>query len=138
MKEEFQNFLNNIDKSNVHEKMLKIPSMVFDHGYHVEKLSYKLDIKQNELDEISASVSIMKREKAERMGIKAPSETSIKDHVTFHKDVKAIKKEIADIKFQLKQAKLYIETLKSAREMLPNAAHNYREERRSTEFKRRN
>ncbi len=132
-KEEFKEFLGDIDKSNINQKMLEIPSLVFEHSYNYSNIIYNLKELEAELEEKVLKLSISVRRQLQSTGQKNYTESKIKELVMSDENVLELKEAIRDKELKVKRSKAYLEALKTARELLPNVSNNYREERRSTE-----
>ena len=132
MKSEFKDFLSDINRENINNKMLMLPSFVFEHAANYADLSHAYKEKKDALDVIVSTLATRIRVSLERQGKSGVTETRVKDIVAISEEVINAKKDLLLAEKRIKRAKAYLEALKTAREVLPNVSNNFREERKTT------
>lgn len=122
-------FISNTNKSNITEKMLAVPSHIYDVYILVENLEYDLRQKQNELTTIESK--FFRDISTTYKNVKTMTSTTISHHINCKPEVITKKQEIVEAQKKLGLVKAKLKALSIFSEMLTNVGHNYRMEKKT-------
>lgn len=130
MAEKFTDLLK-FNKGKITDSMKEYPSWYYFYAAKKETAKRELDEVEDELEEVEARLGAQTRTKYSSLK-NAPSESHIKDLVKSNPERTALKEKLRKAKKAYRAAGVKLDSLKEKKDMMINAGHDYREEKRST------